>query len=159
MCPVNVTHSTDVGCDPWFWETFHFEQVVKIFKCSFDFSSSRHFVQWSKTMCAILIDGFMGTFVWKYFKFGRIVQEVMTFKNISILAILFSRAHHLSYFGRRHIGETFVWNCLRKYANKYFPHWNLFNTLHTVCFMHGLSIYEIKRICQHAHFFIIQAPK
>ena len=28
----------------------------------------------------------------------------------------------------------------------------MFNTLHTVCFMHGLSIYEIKRICHRAYF-------
>ena len=30
-----------------------------------------------------------------------------------------------------------------------------FNNLHTVCFIHGLSIYEIKRICHRTHFFII----
>ena len=30
-----------------------------------------------------------------------------------------------------------------------------FNSLHTVCFMYGLSIYEIKRICHLARFFII----
>ena len=29
-------------------------------------------------------------------------------------------------------------------------HVDLFNTLQTVCFMHGLSIYEIKRICRSA---------
>ena len=41
-------------------------------------------------------------------------------------------------------------------------HWDVictliffFNNLHTVCFMHGLSIYEIKRICHRTHFFII----
>ena len=44
---------------------------------------------------------------------------------------------------------------LMAFATKYFPHWNLFNTLHTFCFMHGLSIYEIKKICHRAHFFII----
>ena len=33
---------------------------------------------------------------------------------------------------------------LRTYATKYFTQWNLFNTLHTVCFMHGLSIYNKK---------------
>ena len=38
---------------------------------------------------------------------------------------------------------------------KYFPHLNLLNTLHKVCFMHGLSIYETKKICHHAQFFII----
>ena len=40
---------------------------------------------------------------------------------------------------------------LRTYATKYFPHCNIFNTLHSVCFMHGLSIYEIKRICSIFH--------
>ena len=33
----------------------------------------------------------------------------------------------------------------------------MFNTLHTVCFMHGLSIYEIKRICHRAYFFRISS--
>ena len=42
-------------------------------------------------------------------------------------------------------------------ATIYSPHWNLFNTLNTACFRHGLSIYEIKRICHHAQFFIISA--
>ena len=31
----------------------------------------------------------------------------------------------------------------------------MLNTLHTVCFMNGLSIYEIKRICHRAYFFRI----
>ena len=44
---------------------------------------------------------------------------------------------------------------LRTYATKYFPCWNMFNTLHTVCFMYGLSIYLIKRICHRAYFFRI----
>ena len=30
------------------------------------------------------------------------------------------------------------------YATKYYPRWNLFNTLYTVSFMNGLSIYEIQ---------------
>ena len=34
-------------------------------------------------------------------------------------------------------------------------HINFFNSLHTVCFVYGLSIYEIKRICHHSGFFII----
>ena len=29
------------------------------------------------------------------------------------------------------------------------------NSLHAACFMHGLSVSEIKRICPHARFFII----
>ena len=32
---------------------------------------------------------------------------------------------------------------------------NLFNTLLTVCFMHVLSIYDIKRICHNAQVIII----
>ena len=47
------------------------------------------------------------------------------------------------------------WFQLRTYATKYFPCWNIFNTLHTVCFIHGLSIYVIKRTCHCAHFFKI----
>ena len=31
----------------------------------------------------------------------------------------------------------------------------MLDTLHTVCFMHGLSIYEIKKICHRAYFFRI----
>ena len=49
-----------------------------------------------------------------------------------------------------------IW-VLRTYATKYFPCWNLFNSLHTVCFMHGLSIYEIKRKCHRAYLFIISS--
>ena len=49
--------------------------------------------------------------------------------------------------------------CLYAYVKgncgKYFPHWDLFNSLHTVCFMYGLPIYEIKGICHLARFFII----
>ena len=52
-------------------------------------------------------------------------------------------------------GAAHVFWYLRTYATKYFPYWNTFNTLHTVCFMHGLSIYEIKRICHRAYFFRI----
>ena len=44
---------------------------------------------------------------------------------------------------------------LRTYATKYFPCLNIFNTLHTVCFMHVLSIFGIKRICHRAYFFRI----
>ena len=32
---------------------------------------------------------------------------------------------------------------------------NPFDTLHTFCFLHGLSIYDIKRICHHTQFMII----
>ena len=51
--------------------------------------------------------------------------------------------------------NIFIDNILRTYSTKYFPYWNIFNTLHTVCFMHGLSIYEIKRIYHRAYFFRI----
>ena len=41
---------------------------------------------------------------------------------------------------------------LRIYATtyNYFACLNLFNTLHTDCVMHGLSIHEIKMICHDA---------
>ena len=42
---------------------------------------------------------------------------------------------------------------LRAILRVILPTLNLFNTLHTVCFMYGLSINGIKRICQHAQFF------
>ena len=48
-----------------------------------------------------------------------------------------------------------VMMCSYLYATKYFQCWNLFNTLHTVRFMHGLSIYEMKIICHCVYFFII----
>ena len=38
---------------------------------------------------------------------------------------------------------------------KYFPQGNLFSIPHMVCYMHGLSIYEIKRICHSTEFSII----
>ena len=54
-----------------------------------------------------------------------------------------------------------MWNIcnhkLRTYATKYFPYLNIFNTLHIVCFMGGLSIYEIKRICHRDYLFIISS--
>ena len=51
--------------------------------------------------------------------------------------------------------NNFKRNSLRTYVTKNFPCWNIFKTLHTVCFIHGLSIYEIKRICHRACFFSI----
>ena len=44
---------------------------------------------------------------------------------------------------------------LSTYATKYFSCGIFFSTLHTVCFMHGLSIYEINRICHRTCFFAI----
>ena len=51
------------------------------------------------------------------------------------------------YYMRVAINICLLINDLRTYATKYFPCWFHLNTLHTVCFMHGPSIYEIKRIC------------
>ena len=50
---------------------------------------------------------------------------------------------------------SFLSGALRTYATKCFPHWNFFNTLYTTCFMFGLSIFVIKKLCHLAHFFII----
>ena len=55
----------------------------------------------------------------------------------------------------KNIGRIRVKCMLRTYPTKYFPCWNRFNTLHTVCFMHRLPIYEVKSICHLAYFFII----
>ena len=52
-----------------------------------------------------------------------------------------------------HISSKLLY--LRTYATKCFPYSNIFNTLHTDCFRHGLSMYEIKRICHRAYFFRI----
>ena len=53
--------------------------------------------------------------------------------------------------GQHKIGLVLGVMCLlRTYATKYFECWNLFNTLHTVCLMHGLSNYEIKTKCHRA---------
>ena len=41
---------------------------------------------------------------------------------------------------------------LRTYAAKYFHFEIMSKTLHTVCFMHGLSINEIKRIYHRVYF-------
>ena len=45
------------------------------------YSSGGHFVRQSWTICAILIEGIMGTFMWNYFKLWGVVQKQMAFKN------------------------------------------------------------------------------
>ena len=54
--------------------------------------------------------------------------------------------------------ESFLSEQLRTYATKYRPHLNLFNTLYTVCFMHGLSIYKIKNMSPHSFFHNLNFP-
>ena len=79
----------------------------------------------------------------------------------TISHVLINNADHNSYPYQYYrlllmaILQTTLKPVLRTYATKYFPYWNIFNTLHTVCFMHGLSIYEIKRIYHRAYFFRI----
>ena len=46
------------------------------------FSSSSHFVRQRETICAIMIEGIMGTFVWNYFEFGPVIQEEMSHKKV-----------------------------------------------------------------------------
>ena len=48
-----------------------------------------------------------------------------------------------------------TWSLLRAIAGKPAHIKIFFNYLHTVCFMYGLSIYEIKRLCHNTQFFII----
>ena len=50
------------------------------FKAISSFSSGGHM-----TVCAILVEDIMRTFLWIYFEFGPVVQ--MSFKDISILAL------------------------------------------------------------------------
>ena len=44
------------------------------------FSSASHFVQWSESICVILVEGIIGNIHVKLFKFGHVVQQ-MSFKE------------------------------------------------------------------------------
>ena len=48
----------------------------------FHFSSSSHFVRQRETICAIMIEGIMGSFVWNCFELGLVVQEEMSLKKV-----------------------------------------------------------------------------
>ena len=67
------------------------------------------------------------------------------------------RLELLSVLGDGYLFECPLFYCFASIKDiwYYSSHWNIFNTLHTVCLMHELSIYEIKRICHHAQSFII----
>ena len=72
----------------------------------FYFSSGGHFVLRSRTVCAIWIVGILRNISVKYYlKLGPVIQEEMSFKYISILAlmaILFIGAKGFGKFGRGH---------------------------------------------------------
>ena len=51
-----------------------------LFKRFLIWSSGGPCVQWSGTIYAILVESIMGIFMWSYFKFGPVVQE-MSFKE------------------------------------------------------------------------------
>ena len=66
----------------------------------------------SKTVCAILVEGIMGTFMCNYFKFGSVVQKEMPFEDLffeccilALTAILFGGAELFVIFCREHYGE------------------------------------------------------
>ena len=50
-------------------------------------SSGCHFVQWSGTICAILVKGIMRNTSVILFEFGPAVQEEMSLKDISYLQL------------------------------------------------------------------------
>ena len=53
------------------------------------------FVQWSVSICAILLEGIMETILLNYFEFGSVVQEEMSFKRFliwSMATLLFGGA-------------------------------------------------------------------
>ena len=95
-----------------------------------------------------------------FLKNRNIISKIKRSKVTDYAALSTSSSHlwwcgnNLSHVWGFGTSSSYVW-LLRTYATKYFPFWNMFNTLHTVCCMHGLSIYEIKGICHHAYFFII----
>ena len=49
-------------------------------------NSSGAFVQWSRSICAILVEGIMGKILRKY-ELGQVVREEMSFKDISYLEL------------------------------------------------------------------------
>ena len=74
-------------------------------------------------------------------------REKKTRENFRIYSILFLCTQN-SYRNTIQFGEHLKDTCYL-----ILPTLKSFQTLHTVCCMHGLSIYEIKRIYHHAQFF------
>ena len=68
------------------------------------------FVRRSRTIFAILVEGFLGTILLNYFEFGPVVQK-MLFKNISYLELwrhfCLAEQNHLCNFGRSHHEQQF----------------------------------------------------
>ena len=57
------------------------------------FSSGRHFVQPSRTILAILVEGIGGTLLCKYFEIGPLAKDEMSFEDflfLTLVAILFN---------------------------------------------------------------------
>ena len=57
-----------------------------LFKLFFIFRSGSHFVQWSRTILAIFVEGHPITFLWNYFEIGPLVYEDILFKGFSIFS-------------------------------------------------------------------------
>ena len=50
------------------------------------FSSGSYFVQWSRTILAIWVEGHPGIFLRNYFEIGSLASELMSFKDFSIFS-------------------------------------------------------------------------
>ena len=62
-------------------------------------SSAGHFAQRSRTVCAILVEGIIRNISLNYFKFGPVVQKVMSLKTLlALAAILISKAERFVQF-------------------------------------------------------------
>ena len=77
----------------------------------FFFSSGSHFVQGSRTICAILGEGIIRNISVKSFKFGPVVQE-MSLKGISYLQLwqpfCAAEQKHLCKIAREHCVKLFL---------------------------------------------------
>ena len=75
------------------------------------FTSRSHFVWWSRTVCASLIDGIMRNISVQILEFGPVVKKNMPIKDISIFSagtIFFSRAEWFVQFWQRALWGTFL---------------------------------------------------
>ena len=74
------------------------------------------FVQWSRTICAMLVEGIMRNNSVKLFEFGPVVQEEMPFENISYLELW----RPFCSVERKHVCNILVEGIKRNYSVKLF---------------------------------------
>ena len=71
----------------FFFEFGPLSQEEMPFEYNSIWSSGGHFVQWSGTTYAILEEGIKRKILWNYFEFWPVVQEEMSFKDMSYLEL------------------------------------------------------------------------